>query len=64
MKDDIVALIVGQDIYYCTSGNGEIIQHIQDATVSKINSIAISSDGHYLATVVDSVKRIAVWKSP
>jgi WD40 repeat protein len=65
MKDGcMVVLVAGSDIYFCASGNGEVLQHISDATVSTINAIAISPDGQYLATVVDSVKRIAVWAAP
>lgn len=65
MKDgSMVVLVAGSDLYFCASGNGEILQHIPDATVSTINGIAISPDGQYIATVVDSVKRIAVWAAP
>jgi hypothetical protein len=64
LKDGMAVLVAGSDIYFCASGNGEILQHIADATVSTINAIAISPDGQYLATVVDGVKRIAVWSAP
>ncbi len=64
MKGDVVALVVGRDIFYCASGSGEVMEHIDQATVLPIVAVAKSSDGQYLATVVDNVKRIAVWTSP
>lgn len=64
MKGDIVVFAAGRDLIYCTSGSGEVISHIQDATVTPIISTAMSVNGQYFATVVENVKRIAIFTSP
>lgn len=64
MKGDVVVFAVGRDIYYCASGSGEVITHIHDATVTPIIATSVSLDGQYFATVVENVKRIAIWNAP
>jgi WD40 repeat protein len=64
MRNNLVVLVAGSDIYYCALGSGEVVQHISEATVGPISSIAVSADGQYVATVVENVKRIALWTTP
>jgi hypothetical protein len=64
VRNNLVVLASGSDIYFCALGSGEVVQHISDATVAPISSIAVSACGQYVATVVENVKRIAVWVTP
>mmetsp|Transcript_1270 Transcript_1270/g.2069 ORF Transcript_1270/g.2069 Transcript_1270/m.2069 type:complete len:434 (-) Transcript_1270:94-1395(-) len=64
MKGGIVAFACGKDLYFCASASGAVLEHISDACVAPVRATSVSADGSLLATVVDNVKRIALWSSP
>ena len=64
MKGGVVAFSCGRDLYYCASGSGEVVEHIENACVQSIHTLRVTPDGMTLATIVDNVKRIGLWSAP
>lgn len=64
MRGGLVTFACDRDLYFCASGSGEVVEHIEEACVQPIRELRITPDGTKIATVVENVKRIGIWSAP
>ena len=61
LQGDVVVFVCGKSLVYCSHGDGQILQRIDNFVTSSVTYSCPSYDGQYIATVVKDCRRIPIW---